>query len=127
MYLCELITALENENPERVISRGFNSPHSYRGYYDQLAFEPANNVTVAEMLECAREALGNTYTGYKGGDYTMHEYTEVNIAYYGHCGEPLSKLLLHYLLSDDNPWYGNDQVIQPVGALRHYNGKKYLG
>lgn len=35
------------------------------------------------MLENAKSALGATFYGYKGGEYTMHEYTYCWIAEYG--------------------------------------------
>lgn len=65
------------------ISFGFGRPMSYRGDYSELAFEPAKDVTVGSMLAHARSALGATFEGYKGGDYTMHEYADCYIADYG--------------------------------------------
>jgi hypothetical protein len=76
MALDEVIAALEAEDPERVLPFGFTNPHSYRGYYDELAFEPAANVTIGSMLAAARSALGATYEGWKGGEYTMQGYTD---------------------------------------------------
>ena len=100
MVLKEVIEALENEDAALVVPKGFNSPHSYRGDYSELAFEPAENVTVGKMLQCAREALGTTYKGYKGGDFKMDEWTSCNIAEYGHCGEELGGRLLRFMLDD---------------------------
>jgi hypothetical protein len=100
MTLGELIEALKQEDPARVIKLGFNEPHSYRGYYERLAFEPRENVSVGSMLEAARAALGSTYEGYKGGDYTMDEYTDCYLAHYGSCGDEISGLLLRYMLAD---------------------------
>ncbi len=98
MYLKELIAALVKEDPSAILPRGFRNPHSYRGYYDRLAFEPAENISIGEMLECAESALGRTFQGYKGGDYVMGEYTEVYIAEYGCCGEEIGPRLLSYML-----------------------------
>jgi ABC-type cobalt transport system substrate-binding protein len=98
MTLKELIAYLEKEDPAKVAPLGFASPHSYRGYYDQLAFEPAENVTVGSMLACAQEALGKTYTGYKGGQFRMDADTDVHIARYGECGEEIGTILLGYML-----------------------------
>lgn len=100
MYLAELIETLESYNPETVVKEGFNSPHSYRGYYDELAFEPARNVTIGEMLAAAKEADGATYQGYKGGEFTMGGFTNTHIANYGDCGDALSARLLRYMLAD---------------------------
>jgi hypothetical protein len=98
MRLGELIATLEKADPDMIVPVGFDNPHSYRGYYEQLAFEPAENVSVASMLAAAREALGSTYQGYKGGDYVMDEYSIVNIAWYGESGEEISAILMSYML-----------------------------
>lgn len=61
--------------------------NSYRGYYEDLAFEPVvEPVTVADFLSRCRAALGSTYEGYKGGDYTMDADTPLWLAGYGDCG-----------------------------------------
>lgn len=67
MQLQDLINYLEKEDPKKVAPLGFSYPHSYRGIYSELAFEPTPNVTVGEMLECAKSALDTTYQGWKGG------------------------------------------------------------
>lgn len=90
MTLGELIERFERLDPSMVFKYGITHPHSYRGYYDQLAFEPISDSKVSTMLDLSREAVGKTYTGYKGGDYTMDLSTEVNIAEYGDCGDPLT-------------------------------------
>lgn len=98
MTLAELITALEAADPERVCPIGFADPHSYRGNCRYLAFEPAANVTVADMLASARSANGTTYEGWKGGDYTMGPSTNVHLATRGECGEEIGPVLLRYML-----------------------------
>jgi len=98
MTLKELIERLEAADYDMVVPKGFNNPHSYRGYYDELAFEPAENITVGEMLACAIEANGSTYTGWKGGEFTMGDYTNVHIAHMGECGDEVSQRLLDYML-----------------------------
>lgn len=71
--------------------------NSYRGWYDQLALgfdrhsyygassspKKLEWPKVSELLERAQYAVGATYTGYKGGDYTMHKHTPVWVANYG--------------------------------------------
>lgn len=94
MNLGKLIIYLERLDPATVFPQGFTRPHSYRGYYEQLAFEPAKNVTAGAMLADARKALGATYQGYKGGEYRMSEWTDVNLAEWGSTGEPLSPMAL---------------------------------
>jgi hypothetical protein len=97
MTLSELIERLEKMPQDKVVPFGFGDPHSYRGYYDQLAFAPRESVRVADMLADAKSAMGKTFEGYKGGDYEMGPYTEVNIAHYGSCGDGISHMLLDYM------------------------------
>lgn len=59
-------------------------PHSYRGYYADLAFEHGPIRKVAEVLAEARGALGESFEGYKGGDFTMGEDTPLWRSSYGH-------------------------------------------
>lgn len=104
MTLAELITALEAADPDRVVPHGFTNPHSYRGYYDELAFEPAANVTVADMLDDARSALGSTYEGWKGGDFTMRGHTDCWLSEEGRAsGDTISALLLQLMLAEPPP------------------------
>src|SRR3990167_9674407 len=101
MTLGELIKTLEKAEANRVVPWGFSTPDSYRGCYEQIAFRPAQNVTVASMLLHARSALGSTYAGYKGGAYTMDEYTDVWIAEYGTSdGDLIGPTLLRYMLGE---------------------------
>jgi len=101
MTLKELIETLEKADPNKVVPLGFRRPHSYRGYYTDLAFAPAKNITVGEMLACAQSALGKTFDGYKGGEYTMSEYTTVWLAEWGCCGEGIGPVLLAYMLGPE--------------------------
>mgnify|MGYP001566973054 CR=1 FL=1 len=100
MELAELIAVLEAApDQNQIVPDGFTNPHSYRGYYEQLAFEPAQNVRIKDMLRDARKALGSTYEGWKGGDYTMDELTECWLAEEGHGGgETLGPLLVRLML-----------------------------
>ena len=100
MTLRDLIQTLEKYPADKIVPHGFGQPHSYRGYYDQLAFEPMENVTVGAMLDDAKSALGKTFQGYKGGDYEMKAWTEVWLAHYGQCGEGIGPTLLRYMLGD---------------------------
>jgi hypothetical protein len=96
----DLILALKHEDPNKQVKYGFGNPHSYRGYYEQLAFEPMQNTTVGEMLAAAESALGKEFEGYKGGTYLMKEYTDCWIAYEGTSqGETLGRMLLFFMLN----------------------------
>lgn len=100
MTLDELIAALEAEDPDKVLPLGFTNPHSWRGVYSELAFEPTADVTVGRMLADAQSALGATYEGWKGGDYTMDGLTDCWLAEEGHGdGETLGPILLTLLLA----------------------------
>lgn len=102
MTLGKLIKWLEEQPQDAVIRHGFNNPHSFRGYYDELAFEPAENVTISSMLADARYALGRTFEGYKGGDYEMDEYTDCWISQWGtsYGATRMGFALLHYWQDD---------------------------
>lgn len=100
MTLDDLATLLRRADPELVLPHGFANPHSYRGFYDELAFEPAENVTVGSMLSAAWAADGTTYTGYKGGEFTMTGDTPCWLAYEGSAGgEEITPELLAGLLA----------------------------
>jgi hypothetical protein len=97
VILQDLIAALKELPQEAAISFGFGEPDSYRGYYDQLAFAPKANTTIGDMLRMAEKALGATFYGYKGGEYTMHEYTDCYIAEYGSSdGDLIGPTLMAY-------------------------------
>jgi hypothetical protein len=87
--LGEIIAHLETLPLDMVAEDGFGNPHSYRGHYEDLAFEPAAGVTVGSMLAAARGALGRTFSGYKGGDYVMRSFARCWLAPYGACGIPI--------------------------------------
>ncbi len=81
--LKDVIEFLEKQDPEKVVRYGFGEPDSYRGYYSEVAFEPVGNASFGDMLAHAKSALGATFTGYKGGEYTMHTHTDCWISMYG--------------------------------------------
>jgi len=61
---------------------------SYRGHYSDLYMEVEEApVTSFDLLARAKAALGATYEGYKGGDFTMGKDTPLWRATYSHCGE----------------------------------------
>jgi len=101
MNLGEYISYLETKPPETVVKLGLGNPHSWRGIYAELAFEPVENTTVGKMLEEAKDAVGTTYTGWKGGDYTMGLDTQVHIEYKGNYsdGDKAMKMLLDLMTS----------------------------
>jgi len=86
MTLGELIDRLEEMDPT-VMIKGFGEPHSYRGYYVDLAFETMPDpIRVIDALLMCRDAMGREFEGYKGGDFVMGCNTPLWIAAYGCCG-----------------------------------------
>lgn len=100
MILSDIIKTLEKYDTATFVPLGFGEPHSYRGYYDQLAFEPVKNTTIGKMLAAAKEAEGATYTGYKGGEYMMTGNTGCHLANWGYSGEEISPELLLLMLQN---------------------------
>jgi hypothetical protein len=97
-HLGQLIEALRAADQSLIAPFGFAEPMSYRGYYEDLAFQPAKNVSVASMLAHAESALGATFEGYKGGDFVMHEWTTCWIAGYSESGgDAIGPTLIAYL------------------------------
>lgn len=63
--------------------------HSYRGYYECLAVDlrdlnPAVEVSAGMLYLRLVGAVGQTFEGWKGGEYTMSETTRVFLAHKGH-------------------------------------------
>ena len=92
LSLGSVIERLEKLDPEdRVVFDFCNMVptrlESWRGSYDELALgfvDPSRRgserVSVAELLERLRLAVGRTYTGWKGGEYVMGLITPVWVA-----------------------------------------------
>lgn len=67
---------------------------SYRGYYSDLSFETQEkSKTVKQFKKQCENALGNTYTGYKGGDFRMDKNTPLWKAEYSWCGEAIMEII----------------------------------
>jgi hypothetical protein len=86
MKLGNLIRILKIADPTIAVVNGFGEGYSYRGYYDQLAFEPAQNTTIGAMLESAESCVDRTFHAYKGGDYVMTLDSYIWLAEYGKHG-----------------------------------------
>jgi len=98
MTLGALLQALETHDPATVVPIGFARPCSYRGSYEDVAFEVERNTTVGAMLEAAQSALGATFEGYKGGDFTMTKSTYCWLVEdSSRCGEEIGPVLLAYM------------------------------
>jgi len=83
--LGKLIEELERQYPEAPVTFDFcnltpTTVDSWRGQYYKLALgftDSSACPTVAELLVNLREAIGKTFTGWKGGQYVMDADTEV--------------------------------------------------
>lgn len=92
MTLGQIIEALEKMPGDAEVAN-IHGVHSYRGYYDDLAFEQGEGTRPAtDLLADCKSAMGKAFEGYKGGRYVMGELTPVWIADYGCCGVKLIAL-----------------------------------
>ena len=66
-----------------------SDPHSYRGYYSDLSFEPFDSQPASDLLVDCIGAMGAIFTGYKGGEFPMHSGVPVWVANRGSCGKKL--------------------------------------
>jgi hypothetical protein len=90
--LGELIDTLKTMPPDAKVAN-LTSPHSYRGYYEDLAFEKEVGIRLAsELLSECESCLHKTFIGYKGGEYGMNKETSVWIADWGETGERIIRL-----------------------------------
>jgi hypothetical protein len=96
MTLGDLIDALTNCDAKyvRIASPVRLTPaslSSYRGYYEDLAIEYEEGdrartaIGRADFLRMLKEAVGATFTGYKGGEFMMGRDTLLWVSNYGEC------------------------------------------
>ncbi len=97
-----LINWLEKQDQDLIVDDGFGDPHSDRGDYSELAFDPLSKAKISKMLAHARSAVGTTFTGWKGGEYTMDENTPVYIGEYGDCGDAIIPIHFKYWILTGN-------------------------
>ncbi len=93
MTLGKLIAVLE-EMPPDVQVQALCCPHSYRGYYEDLAFTRSLGswMSASTLLSMCKEIMGAVLEGYKGGDFVMGALTPVWLACYGETGDRLLEL-----------------------------------
>lgn len=106
MTLGNLIKELEKHQEDKMIKNAVNL-HSYRGYYCDLAIQPAEGERlVRDLIKDLKESLGNTFTGYKGGDFYMNEHTPMWLANYGNTGLKIVGIIegdvLSFKIAEDN-------------------------
>jgi hypothetical protein len=93
MTLGELTAALKRKDREADVTFGLDyfrpsCVDSYRGYYEDLAIGFSNNTdcTVAQLIAMLEAANGKTFTGWKGGQFTMDDDTAMWAANPGRTG-----------------------------------------
>lgn len=92
MTLGKMVLALKNMPPDALVDT-ITHPHSYRGYYRDLAFERRDGkITSLAALELCQSAMGKVFEGYKGGEYMMGESTPVWIATRGTTGQRIMQI-----------------------------------
>ena len=95
LTLGNLISYLENTEDHLVAN--LSHPHSYRGYYSDLAFEQdPGKISSKALLATCKKLVGKVFVGYKGGEYKMTLTTPLWVvnwgANWGACGRPLIAL-----------------------------------
>ena len=98
--LGEVILLLEAQHPENIVKIDFTEANpvcveSYRGYYSDLSLDyDAEEVPkiVKQVLAMFKAAVGSTFQGYRGGNFTMHNKTLVWVAPYGRTGRMLTNI-----------------------------------
>jgi hypothetical protein len=96
MSLGELIDELDGVDHKCLAvrledGRGISGIESYRGYYSDLALVPSETpigarqpeYTVENLLDGLKNAVGEKFTGYKGGEFVMQNHTPVWVSEYG--------------------------------------------
>lgn len=93
LTLGQLIAYLQALPPDMPVAP-LEAPHSYRGYYCDLAFEVRGEASrpAGELLAECQAAMGQVFQGYKGGDFLMGASTPLWVAEYGRSGERLMAL-----------------------------------
>lgn len=80
MILKEFKEHIENLEAGKLLKYGISHPFSWRGSYNEVAFEILlyNPMTREEILSNIEKAYEGIFIGYKGGEYTYHDNTDVN-------------------------------------------------
>jgi len=79
MELKELKQQIKQAEIGKTFDYGISEPFSWRGSYDEVAFEILEQpMTREEILANIEKAYTGTFYGYKGGEFTYKDYTEVH-------------------------------------------------
>lgn len=89
MTIEDLLDALDEMSADTTVEGLSDRFDSYRGYYKHVAVEPGDGVTAGALAAAFRNRLGETMTGYKGGEFEIHGDCYVFVAAYGYTGPML--------------------------------------
>ena len=79
MNLIDLKNYINNFPNGTIFKYGLSEPFSWRGSYDEVAFDIIEQeMTKGEILSNIEMAYSKSFYGYKGGEYRYHGYTSVN-------------------------------------------------
>jgi len=79
MELKDFKQHIENAEKGKTFEYGISNPFSWRGSYDEVAFEILEiPMTREEMLIRIQKAYDDVFYGYKGGEYRFSDWTTVN-------------------------------------------------
>ena len=100
MELKEFKQHIEQVETGKTFDYGISEPFSWRGSYNEVAFEILEQtMTRDEILANINKAYEGSFYGYKGGEYTYKDYTEVHFeedtSRYtdgGYCAEMIAKI-----------------------------------
>lgn len=95
--LIDRLGAIDDQSLEVRFDFGYNRPvcfESWRGLYAELALTYSEeygtqHVTVSGLLAMAKEADGEVFEGYKGGDFQMGRETPLWVANYGNANNTI--------------------------------------
>lgn len=93
MTIGEMLSVLKRKDQELDVMLDFvhfrpDGCHSYRGYYEDLAigYKAGGDMKVWQLVKLLDDASGQTFTGYKGGEYSMSSDTPVWVANHNEAG-----------------------------------------
>jgi hypothetical protein len=100
MNLKEFKTYVESTIVGITFEYGISEPFSWRGSYDEVAFDVIEGImTREEMLRRIEMAYTGTFHGYKGGEYRYNDYTDIHFeSGYGsytdgdYCGQWIARI-----------------------------------
>lgn len=79
MTLKEFKTHIESFPNETEFNYGISKPFSWRGVYAEVAFEMLEQpMTKEDILANIELAYTETFRGYKGGEYTYDDHTDIH-------------------------------------------------